>query len=117
MNALDRPQQYVLSIDAINQDVPPVHSIVITVEKTHSSIEPCVVPPLETILKAMHETPPTDCPNYRFKEWTWHEKSGIEITLAAIIPPVPSILVFGNVDSEDTNIDHRASAMETIRRD
>ena len=102
LNALDHPHQDVLSIQAKNQDVPTVHNIVITVQKPCSSLEPGVVPPLETTLKAMYETSPTDCPNYRFKEWTLHEKSGLE--LAAIIPPLPPMMVFGNVYSEDTNI-------------
>ena len=104
MNALDHPQQDVLSIHAKNQDVPLVHNVVITVKKTYSSLEPGVVRPLETTLKAMHETSPTDCPHYRLKEWRWREKSGLEFTLAATITPLPPMMVFGNVDSEDTNI-------------
>ena len=52
----------------------------------------------------MHELSPTDCSNYRFKEWTWHQKNGLEFTLAAINPPPPPMMVLGNVDSEDTNI-------------
>ena len=76
----------------------------ITVEKTYSSIKPGVIPPLETTLKAMHETSHTDCPNYRFKKWTWHEKRGLEFTLAALIPPLPPMMVYGNVDSKDANI-------------
>ena len=29
-------------------------------------------------LRAMHNTSPSDCPTYRFKEWTSHDKSGLE---------------------------------------
>ena len=47
----------------------------ITVEKIYSIVEPGVVPPLEAILKAMHETSPTDCTNFRFKKRTWHDKT------------------------------------------
>ena len=46
MIALDHPQQDSLSFPAENQDVSLVHSIVITVEKTYSNIEPGVVLPL-----------------------------------------------------------------------
>ena len=63
-----------------------------------------MIPPLETTLKAMHETSHTDCPNYRIKKWTWHEKRGLEFTLAALIPPLPPMMVYGNVDSKDANI-------------
>ena len=52
MKALDHPQQYVLSIQAKNQDIPLLHNIVITVEKTYSSNDPRVVPLLETTLRA-----------------------------------------------------------------
>ena len=75
-----------------------------TIEKTYSSVEPGIVPPLETTLKGMHETPSTDCPNYRFKEWTCHNKSGLEFTLAAIIPPLLPWIVFGEVETEDTKV-------------
>ena len=74
----------------------------ITIEKTYSSIGPGVVPPLETTLKALQETSPTDCPAYHFKERTWHDSSGLEIMLAVVIPPLPSSMVFGKVELEDT---------------
>ena len=76
-----------------------VHHVVITVEKTYSSIGRGVVTPLETTLKAMHETSPTSCPTYRFEEWTWYDKSGLEFTLAAIIPPLSPSMVFGKAQS------------------
>ena len=54
--------QYIRNIQAKDQEVPQVHHVVITVEKTYSSIGPAVVPPLETTLKAMQETSPSDSP-------------------------------------------------------
>ena len=59
------------------------------------------MPPLETLLKAMHNTSPSDCPNYRFKEWTQHDRGYLEFTLPAIIPPLPPSIVFGKMDPED----------------
>ena len=100
----DHMQHTIRSIQAKDQDIPQVHHIVITTEKTYSSIGPGVVPPLETTLKAMQETSSSDCPTYRFKEWTWQEKSGLEFTLAAIIPPLPPLMVFGKLEPEDTKI-------------
>ena len=96
--------QHIRNIQAKDQEVPQVHHVVITVEKTYSSIGPAVVPPLETTLKAMQETSPSDCPTYRFKEWTWHEKSGLEFTLTAIIPPLPPSMMFGRIEPSDTRI-------------
>ena len=100
----DHIQHTIRSIHAKDQDVPQVHHVVISIEKTYSSIGPGVVPPLETTLKAMQGTPPSDCPTYRFKEWTWHDKSGLEFTLAAIIPPLPPSMVFGKIEPEDTKV-------------
>ena len=100
----DHMQHTIRSIQAKDQDIPQVHHIVITTEKTYSSIGPGVVPPLETTLKAMQETSSSDCPTYRFKEWTWQQKSGLEFTLAAIIPPLPPSMVFGKLEPEDTKV-------------
>ena len=100
----DHMQHTIRSIQAKDQDIPQVHHIVITTEKTYSSIGPGVVPPLETTLKAMQETSSSDCPTYRFKEWTWQEESGLEFTLAAIIPPLPPSMVFGKLEPEDTKV-------------
>ena len=100
----DHEQRTIWAIQTDNQEGPQAHHILITVEKTYSSIEPGVIPPLETTLKAMHETSPPDCPAYRFKEWTRHDKSGLEFTLTAIIPPLPPSMVFGEIGPEDTNI-------------
>ena len=100
----DHMQHTIRSIQAKDQDIPQVHHIVITTEKTYSSIGPGVVPPLETTLKALQETSSSDCPTYRFKEWTWQEKSGLEFTLAAIIPPLPPSMVFGKLEPEDTKV-------------
>ena len=100
----DHIQHTIRSIHAKDQDVPQVHHVVISIEKTYSSIGPGVVPPLETTLKAMQGTPLSDCPTYRFKEWTWHDKSGLEFTLAAIIPPLQPSMVFGKIEPEDTKV-------------
>ena len=78
-----------------------VHRIVITVEKTITSVEPGVVQPLDTTLKAMHNTSPSDSPNYQFKEWSQHDRGGIEFTLHAIIPSLPPSMVFGKINPED----------------
>ena len=100
----DHEQHTTWAVQTKNQDVPQVHHIVITIEKTYSSIGPGVVPPLETTLKAMHGTSPSDCPTYRFKEWTRYDKSGLEFNLTAIIPPLPPSMIFGEIGPEDTNI-------------
>ena len=44
--------------------------------------------------------PPSDCPNYHFKEWTQHDRGGLEFTLSAVIPPLPPSIVFGKKSSE-----------------
>ena len=117
----DHDQHTICTIQTETQNVPQVHHVVITMEKTYSSVTPDIIPPLETTLKAMRETSPSDCPTYRFKEWTRHDKSGLEFTLTAIIPPLPPSMVFGDIAPEDTNIamilHHRAKTMGTIRRD
>ena len=100
----DHIQHTIRSIHAKDQDVPQVHHVVISIEKTYSSIGPGVVPPLETTLRAMQGTSPSDCPTYRFKEWSCHDKSGLEFTLAAIIPPLPPSMVFGKIEPEDTKV-------------
>ena len=60
----DYAQHKVLAVQAKHQENPLIHHVVITTEKTYSSIEPGIVPPIETTLKAMHETSPTDCSAY-----------------------------------------------------
>ena len=100
----DHIQHTIRSIHAKDQDVPQVHHVVISIEKTYSSIGPGVVPPLETTLRAMQGTSPSDCPTYRFKEWSCHDKSGLEFTLAAILPPLPPSMVFGKIEPEDTKV-------------
>ena len=100
----DHAQHTIRSIQAEDQNIPRVHHIIITIEKTYSSVGPGVIPPMETTLKAMQGTSPSDCSTYRFKEWTWHEKSGLEFTLAAIIPPLPPSMVFGKIEPTDTKI-------------
>ena len=100
----DHIQHTIRSKQAKAQDVPQVYHVVITIEKTYSSIGPGVVPPLETTLKALQGTSPPDCPTYRFKEWTRYDKSGLEFTLAAIIPPLPPSMVFRKIEPEDTKV-------------
>ena len=68
---------------------PTVRHIILTIEKTFTSTESESIPPLESTLKEMHQFSPSDCPTYRFKEWTSHGKGGLEFTLAAIIPFLP----------------------------
>ena len=57
-------------------------------------------PPLEVTLKAMHEASPSDCPNYRFKEWTQPDRGSLEFTLSAVIPPLPPSITFGKMDDK-----------------
>ena len=88
------PQHEVLAVQAPRGELEPTPSIqhiVVIVEKTYASVEPGVVPPLEATLTAMHATSPLDCPNYRFKEWMSHGRGGLEFTLSAVIPPLPSL--------------------------
>ena len=100
----DYPQQEVLAIQAKHRETPSGHHIVITIEKIYSSIGPGVVPQLETTLKVMHKLSPTDCLTYRLKEWTWHEKRGLEFAFAANVPPLPPSMVFGKVEQEDAKV-------------
>ena len=84
------PQYGVLAVRAQRQEPttpPTIRHIIVTVEKTYASAESGLVPPLESTLKAVHDSSPADCPTYRFKEWTRHECGGLELTLAAVIPP------------------------------
>ena len=61
-------QRTVRAIQAAGQSVPLVHHVVITIEKTYSSIEPVIVPLLETTLRERNI--PYGPLTYRFKEWT-----------------------------------------------
>ena len=51
----------------------------------------------------MHKFSPSNCPTYRFKEWTTHEKGGLEFTLVATIPPLPPSFLFGELDDTCNN--------------
>ena len=82
---------------------PTIRHIIITVEKTYASTESGVVPPLQFTLKAMHDFSPSDCLTYRFKEWTHHERGGLEFTLVAVIPPLPPSIIFGEVNETCDN--------------
>ena len=85
----DHPQHRILAVRAQRQEhePPPIVShIIVTIEKTYISIQSGVIPPLEATLRAKHDSSPSDCPTYRFKEWISSERGGLEFTLAAIIP-------------------------------
>ena len=45
------------------------------------------------------------CPTYRFKEWTAHDQSGLQLTLTANIPPLPPSMLFGHVQLEDEKLE------------
>ena len=100
------PQHEILTVQAQREKVeapPLVHHLVITVEKTFTSVEREVIAPLEETLRAMHATSPSDCPTYRFKEWTPPHRGGLEFTLHAIIPPLPPSITFGELAEEDSS--------------
>ena len=97
----NHPQHKILNVRTKlhNPNITPtVRHIILTIEKTFTSNESESIPPLESTLKEMHQFSPSDCPTYRFKEWTSHEKGGLEFTLAAIIPPLPPSFSFGDLD-------------------
>ena len=79
----------------------PTH--ILTIEKTFTSTESESIPPLESTLKEMPKFSPSNCPTYRFKEWTTHEKGGLEFTLAATIPSLPPSFLFGELDDTCNN--------------
>ena len=97
----NHPQHKILNVRTKlhNPNITPTdRHIISTIEKTFTSTESESIPPLESTLKEMHQFSPSDCPTYRFKEWTSHEKGGLEFTLAAIIPPLPPSFSFGELD-------------------
>ena len=109
----DHPQHRILAVQAQRQEheSPPIvrepigsPHIIVTIEKTYTSIQSGVIPPLEATLRAMHDSSPSDCPTYRFKEWSSSERGGLEFTLSAIIPPLPPSITFGELDEKCTNI-------------
>ena len=87
----EHPQHGILAVRTQRQEheLSPIVSHIMTVEKTYTSTEPGVAPPLESTLKAMHDSSSSDCPTYRFKEWTSNARGGLEFTLTAIIPLLP----------------------------
>ena len=90
----EHSQYKVFAIETKRHNISPlVHHVVIITETSYASIEPGVIPSLETSMKAMHGTSPSDCPNYRFMEWTQLDQIGLEITLPAAVPPLPPSLV------------------------
>ena len=104
--AQNHPQYEILTVRAEQQKLkapPTIRHIILTIEKTYASTESGLVPPLETTLKEMNKFSPSNCPTYRFKEWTSHEKGGLEFTLAATIPPLPPSFWFGELDNTCSN--------------
>ena len=102
----NHPQHKILNVRTKlhNSNITPtVRHIILTIEKTFTSTESESIPPLESTLKEMHRFSPSDCPTYRFKEWTSHEKGGLQFTLAAIIPPLPPSFSFGELDDTCSN--------------
>ena len=102
----EHPQHGVLAVQTQQQEPktpPTIRHIIVTVEKTYASAESGLVTPLESTLKAMHDSSPSDCPTYRFKEWTNHERGGLEFTLAAVILPFPPSIIFGEVNKTCDN--------------
>ena len=93
----NHPQHKILNVRTKlhNSNITPtVRHIILTIEKTFTTTESESIPPLESTLKEMHRFSPSDCPTYRFKEWTSHEKGGLEFTLAAIIPLYPLVFIW-----------------------
>ena len=102
----NHPQHKILNVRTKlhNSNITPtVRHVILTIEKTFTSTESESIPPLESTLKEMHQFSPSDCPTYRFKGWTSHEKGGLEFTLAAIIPPLPPSFSFGELDDTCSN--------------
>ena len=102
----NHPQYEILKIRAKLQkpkSPPTIRHIILTIEKTFTSTECESIPPLESTLKEMHKFSPSNCPTYRFKEWTTHEKGGLEFTLAATIPLLPPSFLFGELDDTCNN--------------
>ena len=100
------PQHEILNILAKLQKPktpPTIRLIILTIEKTFTSTESESIPPLDSTLKEMHKFSPSNCPTYRFKEWTTHEKGGLEFTLAGTIPPLPLSFLFGELDDTCNN--------------
>ena len=111
----EHPQHGILAIRTQRKELEPsptVKHIIVTVEKTYTSVELGVVPPLDVTLKAMQDTSPANCPNYRFKEWTQHDRGGLEFTLPAVIPPLPPSIKFSkrNAEQEKTEMNRCITA-------
>ena len=102
----EHPQHRILAIRAQQEEPKPptsVRHIILTVKKTYASAESGLVPPLESTLKAMYDFSRSDCPTYRFKKWTHHDRRGLEYTLAAILPPLPPSIIFGELNEACDN--------------
>ena len=100
---LEHPQYGFLAVRVQRQEPITLRHIIVTVEKTYASAQSGLVPPLESTLKAMHDSSPSDCSNYRFKEWTYHERGGLEFTLAAATPPLPPTIILGEMNETCDN--------------
>ena len=76
-----------------------VHRLTVRAEKTYSAVERSGDHPVDTILEKLSSPGVTKAPCPRFKEWTSNGK-GLEFTLATVMPPVPSNIVFGPFNFE-----------------
>ena len=97
------PQHEILTVQAQREKVeapPLVHHLVITVEKTFTSVEREVIPPL---WQSNARDISLRLPTYQFKEWTPPHRGGLEFTLHAIIPPLPPSITFGELADEDSS--------------
>ena len=85
--------------------VPPergenlVHRLTVRAENTYSSLERHGDHPVDTILEKLSSPGVAKAPCPRFKEWTSDGK-GLEFTLATVMPPVTSNIVFGPFNFE-----------------
>ena len=85
--------------------VPPergeslVYRLTVRAEKTYSAVERSGDYPVDAILERLSSPGVAKAPCPRFKEWTSDGK-GLEFTLATVMPPVPSNIVFGPFNFE-----------------
>ena len=80
--------------------VPNVRTIKMRAEKTFVGLGKGVIPPLETIIENMEQTPWHTLPNYRFKEWT-ADLSGLEFVISTVIPELPPHFSFDKASDKE----------------
>ena len=76
-----------------------MHRLTVRAEKTYSAVERIGDHPVDTILQKLLLPGFAKDPCPKFKEWSSDRKS-LEFTLATMMPPVPSIIVFGPFNFE-----------------